>query len=122
MKGLPYYFLVVGVVSALAGMVWGIQMSATHDHGLSPAHGHLNLIGWVSMTLFALYYHAVPAAAQSRLAVIHFYVAVVGLVVLVVGIAIVLSDGAELLAQVGSLITVAAMLLFMVVVLRNRAA
>ncbi|QFT58324.1 hypothetical protein FIU94_05750 [Sulfitobacter sp. THAF37] len=122
MKGLSFYFLVVGVLSALVGMVWGIQMSATHDHGLSPAHGHLNLIGWVSMTLFALYYHAVPAAADSRLAKVHFAVSVVGLVVLVPGIAIVLSAGTELLAQVGSLVSVAAMLVFLAVVLRNRVA
>lgn len=122
MKGLAFYFLLVGVLSVLVGMVWGIQMSATQDHGLSPAHGHLNLIGWVSMTLFALYYHVVPGAAQSRLAMIHFAVSVVGLIVLVPGIAIVLSGGTESLAKIGSMITVAAMLLFLAVVLRNRAA
>ena len=42
-------FFLLAVISALGGMVWGIQMSASGDHSLSPAHGHLNLIGWVSL-------------------------------------------------------------------------
>ena len=47
MRSIPTWFFATGAVFALAGMVWGIQMSASHDHTLSPAHGHLNLIGFV---------------------------------------------------------------------------
>jgi hypothetical protein len=37
------------VVFALAGMVMGIAMAASHDHSVFPAHAHLNLLGWVSL-------------------------------------------------------------------------
>ncbi len=55
MRGTASLFFATGAVCALAGMAWGIQMSATHDHTLSPAHGHLNLIGFVAMSIFGAY-------------------------------------------------------------------
>jgi hypothetical protein len=36
-------------------------------------HAHLNLLGWVTMSLFALFYRAWPQAAQSRMAQAHFW-------------------------------------------------
>jgi hypothetical protein len=120
MKGLALYFVLAGVVSGLCGMLWGIQMSISGDHGLSPAHGHLNLLGWVSMTLFGLYYHGVPTAAESGLARVHLVVSLAGLVLIVPGIAVVLSGGTEMLAKIGSLVIVLGMLIFLGVVLRSR--
>ena len=67
MKSISFWFFILGVASVLIGMVWGIQMSATHDHLLSPAHAHLNLLGWVSFSIFAFYYHLVPDAAEGTL-------------------------------------------------------
>lgn len=32
MKNLPKIFFAAAVLFALCGMIWGIQMSATHDH------------------------------------------------------------------------------------------
>ena len=66
MKSIPTWFFATAAIFALCGMVWGIQMSATHDHTLSPAHGHLNLIGFVSMSVFGTYYALTPSAAASR--------------------------------------------------------
>jgi len=71
MRGISFTFLVCGTVAVLIGMAWGIQMAASGDHGLSPAHAHLNLLGWVSFAIFGFYYHLVPTAAQSRLAMVH---------------------------------------------------
>lgn len=120
MKGISLYFLLAGIVSGICGMVWGIQMSATQNHDLSPAHGHLNLIGWVGMTLFAMFYHGVPAAAQTGIARIHLIVSLTGLVLIVPGIAVVLSGGTDVLAKVGSVVALVSMLLFLAVVLRTR--
>jgi hypothetical protein len=118
MKGISYWFFLAGVVAALIGMSWGIQMSISHDHLLSPAHGHLNLLGWVSMSIYALFYHLVPAAGESRLARVHFAVALVGLVTLVPGIAMAISGRGEGLAAAGTLVVMASMILFAVIVLR----
>ncbi|MGA9411119.1 MAG: hypothetical protein WBV78_11835 [Roseobacter sp.] len=61
-------FFAAAALFALCGMVWGIQMSATNDHSLSPAHGHLNLIGFVMMSVFGAYYALTPLAGRSRTA------------------------------------------------------
>lgn len=42
MTRLPTVFFATGAIFALLGMLWGIQMSASHDHTLSSAHGHFN--------------------------------------------------------------------------------
>ncbi len=60
MPRLASTFFLTAAIFALIGMVWGIQMSATHDHTLSPAHGHLNLIGFVLMSLFGAFYALFP--------------------------------------------------------------
>ena len=52
MKSIASMFFAIGAVFALVGMIWGIQMSASQDHTLSPAHGHLNLLGFAAMSLF----------------------------------------------------------------------
>ena len=45
-----------------------IAMGASGNHMLMPVHAHLNLLGWVSMTLFALIGHSHPAVHEGRVA------------------------------------------------------
>src|SRR6478752_7199076 len=56
------------VLLVLVGMGWGIAMAASGDHSTMPAHAHLNLLGWVSLFLFGIFYHLHPAIDQSRAA------------------------------------------------------
>ena len=120
MRGVALWFFASAVIYVTAGMVFGIWMSATHDHGLSPVHAHLNLIGWVTMALFGVYYHMVPAAAESRLATLHFAVATIGLWLIVPGIALAIRGQTELLAALGSFATLGSMVLFLVIVLKTQ--
>ena len=53
-------------------MALGIHMGVGQDFTLSPLHGHMNLIGWATMALFAFYYNAVPPAAEGKLPPVHF--------------------------------------------------
>ncbi len=119
MRALPSWFMATGAILALVGMGWGIQMSASHDHTLSPAHGHLNLIGFVSMSIFGIYYALSPAAAASRLAAVHYGLTLLAVLVLVPGIALAISAEVAVAAQVGSLLAIAAFALFAVIVLRH---
>lgn len=119
MKGLSFAFLLIGTVSVIVGMAWGIQMSASGDHTLAPAHAHLNLLGWVSMAIFAVYYHLVPGAARGWLPKLHFALAVLGLLILVPGIALAIEDRGDVLAKAGSTLSLAAMLAFLAVLLRS---
>ena len=95
-------------------------MSATGDHSLSPAHGHLNLIGFVAMAVFGTYYALVPSAAASKLGSAHFGLAILSVVVLIPGIARAISEQGEALAKIGSILAVLSMLLFLLVMIRHR--
>ena len=104
MKSIPTNFFLSASVFALVGMIWGIQMSATQDHTLSPAHWHMNLLGFVAMAVFGTYYALSPDAARSRLAVMHFGLAILSVVVLVPGIVMAITDrGKHLLSSAPSL-------------------
>lgn len=115
MKGLPFLFFAVAAICGLIGMVWGIQMSATGDHGLSPAHAHLNLLGWVSLAIYGTFYHLVPRAADGILSKIHAGLAILGVVIIVPGIAMAINQSGETLAKLGSVVTILSMVMFIVV-------
>lgn len=117
MKGLPITFIAAGAFCALIGMGWGIQMSASHDHLMAPAHAHLNLLGWVSLAIFGIFYHLVPAAADSMLAKIHLCLALAGVAAIVPGIYLAIQERGETLAAIGSILTILSMITFLVVIL-----
>ena len=119
MKRIATLFFFTGVVCALAGMAWGIQMSATQDHTLSPAHGHLNLIGFVAMSVFGAYYALTPGAAASRLALVHYVLTVAAVMVLVPGIVMAISGTGEAAAKIGSVLATVSMGLFGFVIVRH---
>ena len=119
MKNTPKLFFLTGAIFALMGMVWGIQMSASHDHSLSPAHGHLNLIGFVAMSVFGTYYALTPSACESHLSSIHYMVTLATVLILAPGIAMAINGQGEILAQVGSLTALLSMGLFAFTVLRK---
>ncbi len=112
MRGLAYFCIVSAAGYALAGMGFGIVMAASHDHTLSTAHAHLNLLGWVSMAIYGLYYHAVPSAADTRFARVHVAVATLGIWIMIPGVAMAVLGMTEGLAILGSLLTILGMLLF----------
>ncbi|MXU66751.1 hypothetical protein [Oceanomicrobium pacificus] len=118
MKNAPKMFFATAALFALCGMVWGIQMSATHDHALSPAHGHLNLIGFVMMSVFGTYYALTPHAGRSRAAGFHYLLTTGAVLVLTPGIALAISGQTEVLAQIGSVLAVLTVALFGFVVLK----
>ena len=121
MKGVALWFLLSGAVYVSLGMLWGIHMAIGNDFMLAPAHAHLNLVGWVTMALFGLYYHTVPGAAATGLARLHFAVATLGVWLMIPGIALALLKHNEALVAAGSLLTLTSMLIFVVTVMRSRA-
>jgi hypothetical protein len=111
----------VSVVILLLGMLAGIDMGIRQDFVLAPAHAHLNLVGGVLLFLFGLYYRLFPAAGSSTLAKVQGWLHIVGGIVFPLGVAVVLLKGPSFVAApiAGSLIVVAAMALFMVIVFRT---
>jgi hypothetical protein len=108
------------VLMVLAGMVWGIIMAVSQNHSAMPAHAHLNLLGWVSLFLFGLFYHLHPAIDRSRIALVQVGIWIVGTVVLTTGVGLLhTGHGGEPLAIAGSFSVLAGMLLFGWIVVRR---
>lgn len=112
MRGLSYWCFASATLYVTAGMLLGIGMAASGNHVLASAHAHLNLVGWVSMALYAVFYHAFPDIAQSRAAKVHFVLATIGVWTMVPGIALAVIGRGEGLAVLGSLMTLVSMVLF----------
>jgi len=109
----------ISTVLLLCGLVFGIVIGMREDFTLAPAHAHLNLIGFVLMFLVGLYYRVVPAAGTGALAKIQASLLVIGAIVLPIGVALVLEGGTGIVVIIGSLIVLAAMALFALIVFRT---
>lgn len=111
----------VSVVILTLGMVAGIAMGILQNFTLAPAHAHFNLVGGVLLFLFGLFYRLVPAAGNSAMAKLQGWLHIAGAILFPAGIAVVLLKGTAFIIVpiVGSLIVVAAMALFAVLVLRT---
>jgi len=110
----------LAVLFVIAGMAMGIGMAASQDHSIMPAHAHLNLLGWVSLFLFGIYYERRPALDASRLALVQVVLWSIGTVVLTVAVAAIHLGytAADPLAGIASLMVLAAMLMFAYFVFR----
>ncbi len=102
------------VLFVLVGMVWGLQMAISGDHSAFPAHAHINLLGWVSLFLFGIFYHLHPALDGTRVALVQVWIWIVGTAVLGVGVGLVHTghSNAEPIAAIGSFTVLFAMLVF----------
>ena len=111
----------VGVTILLVGMLAGIVMGIQQDFTLAPAHAHFNLVGGVLLFMFGLYYKLVPAAGNIALAKLQGWLHIVGAILFPAGVAIVILKGTSFIAApiAGSLIAVAAVALFAVIVFRT---
>ena len=78
MRDIAFIFFLAAVLCVTGGMIWGLQMAASGDHAMVGAHAHLNLVGWATMALFAIYYRLTPRAAQGWLPRIHAAAAILG--------------------------------------------
>jgi putative Mn2+ efflux pump MntP len=109
------------VLMVIAGMIWGIVMGISQDHSTLPAHAHLNLLGWVSLFLFGIYYRLHPAIDSSRLASLQVGIWIIVTIILTIGVALVHSGHSigEPIAAVSSLLVLADMLFFGWLVMRT---
>ena len=112
------------VLFVIVGMTWGIAMAISENHSGMAAHAHLNLLGWVSLFLFGIYYRLHPWLERARTALLQVGVWIVGTVLLVVGVGLIYSGHPEAdpIAGIGSFILLFGMLLFGWIVYRGERA
>ena len=86
MSGIAKWFMTTAIIYGLLGMLLGLHMAITQDHGQRPTHAHIMVIGWVSFFLFGLFYLHFGRSVRQWLAVMHFVIAEVSLLGLTVGL------------------------------------
>lgn len=77
-------FFTVAALCGLTGMIWGTYMGATQTFTLSPAHAHLNLLGWVTLSIMGGFYVLAGERASSKLAWTNFALSASGAVILTI--------------------------------------
>jgi hypothetical protein len=113
---LAYFCFIAGAASGLAGMGLGIVMGISQDFSLAPVHAHINLLGWVSMMLYGLYYRGSPHA--RRLGWFQSGLAATGMAAMTLGLAAMLTGfvdrgPGESATVAGSLMVITALVLFL---------
>lgn len=91
MQGAARNFFSLAILYAIGGLMLGLHMSITHDHGQMPVHAHTMVAGWLMSAVFAFFYHLFPVVGRSRLAAVHFWLQGASGIGLVVGLYFLLS-------------------------------
>jgi cbb3-type cytochrome oxidase subunit 1 len=94
------WFVYACIIYSIIGFTWGAIMGgvpafrhfvdySAHGRLITLAHGHINLLGWVEMAIFAALYYVVPTVSRRaiysvRLVKIHFWMHNFGLIGMVV--------------------------------------
>jgi hypothetical protein len=115
-------FFALGVVCLLVGMFMGMHMGETEDFTLMPVHAHLNLLGWVTMAIYGIFYALTHASLKPKLAWTNFVLAAIGVVVMIPSLALYLpAHDAKYIPGIiaGEIATVLSLLVFAVSVYRE---
>lgn len=90
MSPLSRRWIYIAVVYFCLAVGLGVFMGLSGDRRLMAVHAHMNLLGWVTMTLIGMIYHYFPKAAASRLASLQFWLHNLFLPVMMVSLALVM--------------------------------
>jgi hypothetical protein len=107
-------WLTMAILYFVAAVCMGVFMGASHDHRLMAVHAHMNLLGWVTMTLIGFVYYFFPHQAQNRAARAQFWLHQIGLPGMMIALALMVhgNEAAGQYIGIFSLLTLASVLLF----------
>lgn len=112
----------IAVIYFLVGICIGFYMSATHSFSLATVHVHINLLGWMSLSLAGIFYHLFPYLTETTAAKVHFWLHNIGLPVMMISIALAIYGAGGIffpIATAGGAITVIGIFCFGYNVLKN---
>lgn len=107
------------------GMIWGLAMAISGNHTTFSAHAHLNLLGWVSLFLIGLFYRLHPALDAAGKAKGQALIWIASTLIMAAGVALIYGGNPALgepLAGIGGIGMLLAMLFFVWIVWRQKAA
>jgi hypothetical protein len=99
----------------------GLCMGISQNHTLFPVHAHLNLLGWVSLTLTGFIYERFPAARASRWYPVHFWLYNLALPAAMLALAFLFMGNQAFgpVAGIASIVLFASIVIFVLNVWRN---
>jgi hypothetical protein len=116
-------FFATAVACILIGMPWGMYIGATENFTLAPAHAHLNLVGWVTMSLYGTFYALTRGTLMARLAWANYVLSLAGALVMIPSLAVFLNSGNDPkyvpVMVAGEVLTALGMLVFAISVFRE---
>ena len=115
-------FFAFGALCLFVGMTLGMQMGGSGDFTLMPAHAHLNLLGWVTMSIYGAFYALTRETLSEKLAWTNFGLSAAGVIVMIPFLAMMLSSGNEALevyVALGGGISMLGLLVFIVSVVKE---
>lgn len=86
MIGVAKWFFTMAIVYGVLGMLLGLHMAISQDHGQRPTHAHIMVIGWVSFFLFGLFYLHFGSVVRRWLAAVHCVLAQMSILGLIIGL------------------------------------
>ncbi|WP_199256766.1 cbb3-type cytochrome c oxidase subunit I [Alteribacillus sp. YIM 98480] len=110
-------FLKIAVVYFVIGICMGLYMGIVQQFQYTTVHAHINLLGWVSMSLFGIIYYIYPTASQTKLASIHFWLHNLGLPIMQGTLFVMIltnNHSLVLFTIIGSIMVVVGAVLFMI--------
>jgi hypothetical protein len=113
-------FFTAGALCGLVGMLWGVQMGATQDFTMHPAHAHLNLLGWVTLAIMGGFYVLAGDRASTKLAWLNFALSTAGVLIIIPMLAQLLAGNTSLgpLMIIPEVLVVGGMLTFILNLLK----
>lgn len=76
----PNAFFLMASIYIVIGTCWGMYMSVTHDFATSPAHAHLNLLGFVSLSVMGAFYALIGRNTPGWLVKTNFFLNNIGII------------------------------------------
>src|SRR3990167_2689484 len=90
----PNAFFMAASLYILVGVNWGLYMSTTHDFSTAPAHAHLNLLGWVSLSIMGGFYALLGKDTPPWLVKTNFILSCAGVVCMITGLGLMFTGAA----------------------------
>lgn len=112
----------ISIVYFLIGICFGLFMSTFHVFNLATLHVHINLLGWMSLSIAGILYILFPKLTQTSAAKAHFWLHNIGLPVMMISIALAIMDVHSIffpIATIGGAITAIGIFCFGYNVLKN---
>lgn len=86
MQGIGRTFFASALVYGVLGMLLGLHMGISQNHGQMPTHAHIMVVGWLSFAVFGLFYAIYENTVPKLLARLHLWLAQVSFAGLVIGL------------------------------------